>query len=514
MVVIEHERETRRVGRWLFVAALSLYVFTAGGSLTTSDALGTFEVAANIVDHHNVTTNGDTLGLEAHRGVDGRFYAPFGLAQSLYDIPFYVLGKTLPLHVGKSTTVPKAAVAMGQTLIVAFVVWQIFHLALTVTGDLRAALGASITCAVGSLLWPYADFGFNQPLATATLLAGTSAAIAGVRAENRRDLAIAGAWLAGSLLTRHEMLLGALPVTAWVACAGAPTARVRRMRLLALLPGILAGLIVWLIYNAVRFGNPLESGYLHDPVPGFGGPIAEGLLGLMFSPGASIFLYSPFTVLGVAGLWQLVKQDRAVGLLFAGLVGIFIAFYATLGGWMGGRAYGSRYLLVVLPYFGVGWAVWLHHAGPRVRRSTFALMTAAGIVLQVPGVVVDYSKVSQRDAVERGSGMTLAERQWSWGSTLLAQDAAAGWHAVPQNMRYLANRDPLPAIAAPAAEDDHSFAQQFSFSIDFWWLYLFYMGVLPRAGVAAIVLAFAVWIGWCARQLQRAAAVVTADGLR
>jgi hypothetical protein len=110
--------------------------------------------------------------------------------------------------------------------------------------------------------------------------------------------------------------------------------------------------------------------------------------------------------------------------------------------------------------------------------------------------------------------MTLAERQWSWGSTLLAQDAAAGWHAVPQNMHYLANRDPLPAIAAPAAEDDHSFAQQFSFSIDFWWLYLFYMGVLPRAGVAAIVLAFAVWIGWCARQLQRAAAVVTADGLR
>ncbi len=511
MAVLAHARQTRRIGRWLFVAALSLYVFTAGGSLTTSDALGTFEVAANIVEHHSVATNGDTLGLDAHRGVDGRFYAPFGLAQSLYDIPFYVLGKALPLHIGKSTTVPKAAVAMGQTLIVAFIVWQIFRLALAVTGDLRAALGAAVTCAVGSLLWPYADFGFNQPLATATLLGGTSAAIAGVRTENRRDLAAAGAWLAASLLTRHEMLLGALLVTAWVAGAGAPTARLRRIRLLALLPGILAGIVVWLIYNAVRFGNPLESGYLHDPVPAFGGPIAEGFLGLMFSPGASIFLYSPFTVLGLVGLRQIAKQDRAMGLLLVGLVGIFIAFYSTLGGWIGGRAYGSRYLLVVLPYFGVGWAAWLHHARRRVRRSTFALVTTAGIMLQLPGVLVDYSKVSQADAIERGSGMTLAERQWSWGSTLLARDAAAGWQAVPQNMRYLANRDPLPTIATPA-DDDHSFAQQFSFSIDFWWLYLFYMGVLPRAGVATIALAFVVWIGWCARRLQRAVAGATADG--
>jgi hypothetical protein len=39
------------------------------------------------------------------------------------------------------------------------------------------------------------------------------------------------------------------------------------------------------------------------------------------------------------------------------------------------------------------------------------------------------------------------------------------------------------------------------------------MGVLSRAGVAAIVLAFAVWSGWCARRLQRAAARVTAGGL-
>lgn len=496
-------RETAAIGRWLFAATLGLYVFTAGGSLTTSDAVGTFEVAASLVERHSVAMSGNVLGRDGQRGVDGRYYAPFGLAQSLYDVPFYLAGRTIPIHVGKSTTMPKAAVAMGQTVVAALLVWQVFSLAVFVTGDARASLGAAVTCAVGSLFWPYSGYGFNEPLAAATLLAAVTDAIVGVRTDNTRRLARAGIWLAVSLMTRHEMALGLVPIALWIAWAGDVATSTRRARLLALAPGVACGIGAWLVYNALRFGNPLESGYLHDPVPGFGGPMIRDLAGLIFSPSASLLLYSPLVIVGAAGLWQLTRRDPALGRLFAGVIAIFIAFYSTLSGWNGGRTYGSRYLFPILPYFGVGWAIWLRHATDRARRWTFAIVTIAGIAVQLPGVVVDYGKVSQAEAIEHGAFGTH-EQRWSWRASALVLDTAAARHLIPQNIRYVTGRDPVPAVPLSADDQDRSFSQRFAFSLDFWWLYLFYMGVITRTGVGAVVLAFVAWIVWCATRVRRA----------
>ncbi len=330
-----------RVGRWLFLVSLSVYLFTAGGSLTTTDAVVSFDVARNIVEHHTVAMSGNLLGMDAHRGRDGRYYSPFGLAQSLYDIPFYAAGRvarTAVGRLGKSDTVPKACVALGQTLLVALIVWEVFQLSMLLVGDRQAAALAALTCAFGSLLWPYARFGFSQPLACVTLVAAIRQAIAGVRTGSARRLAGSGAWLAASLLTRHEMGLAIAPVGLWVLAAGSTAFGSRLRRLLVFSPGVIAGVAIWLIYNASRFGNPLDTGFLRDPVPAFGSPIGAGLLGLLFSPSTSLFLYSPFAALGLVGLVALVRRDRSAGLLLTVLVAGFVLFYANLGNWLGGRS--------------------------------------------------------------------------------------------------------------------------------------------------------------------------------
>ena len=83
---------TTEAGRWLFGLALGVYFFTAGGSLTTTDAVVAFDVTRNIVEKGTLATSGNLLGLEAFRGADGRYYSPFGILQSIYNIPFYVAG--------------------------------------------------------------------------------------------------------------------------------------------------------------------------------------------------------------------------------------------------------------------------------------------------------------------------------------------------------------------------------------------------------------------------------------
>jgi hypothetical protein len=75
--------------------------------------------------------------------------------------------------------------------------------------------------------------------------------------------------------------------------------------------------------------------------------------------------------------------------------------------------------------------------------------------------------------------------------------------AVPENVGYVAGLRPVPRISRPGSDADRDFSQQFAFSLDFWWLYLFYLGLLPRAGVAAAMAAFAVWVALFARGVGR-----------
>jgi hypothetical protein len=69
---------------------------------------------------------------------------------------------------------------------------------------------------------------------------------------------------------------------------------------------------------------------------------------------------------------------------------------------------------------------------------------------------------------------------------------------LPDNVRYLAGLAEPPAVL-PAEEAETGFSEQFGYSLDFWWLYLFYMGKLsaPAAvtagGSLLAVAAFEFW---------------------
>jgi hypothetical protein len=512
----------RRTGRTLFALTLGVYLFTAGASLTTTDAVVTFDVTRNIVEHGSVAMSDNLLGMEAHRGRDGRYYAPFGLGQSLYNVPFYLAARALVtvtgIRLGKPDTVPKAIVALGTTVVVAGIVVELFRLSITLTGSLSASLGAALAMAFGSVLWPYARFGFNQPLAALALLCATHCAIRGARSGSARSIALAGVWLAAGLMTRHEVLLAAAPIGLWLILDGPPQHAnahlgplaerrergARGARLLAFAPGVAAGLTLWLVYNAIRFGHPLDSGYLRDPTPGFGSPVVAGALALLFSPGASIVLYSPVVVLALAGLIRLyVRGDRSAALLLLSIPVLFLLFYATLGNWIGGRSYGSRYLVLVLPLFGPGLAVAIDWLAPqRWPRLAVAAVLLLSTLVQLPGVLVDYAKVSQAAAARQGAFNTEA-RQWQWSASPLALNTAALWTAVPDNLAYVTGRRPPPPIEPPSGDADRSFSQQFSFSLDLWWLYLFYMRALPSWAAGLLVVGFLGFATTCSSRLRR-----------
>jgi hypothetical protein len=237
---------------------------------------------------------------------------------------------------------------------------------------------------------------------------------------------------------------------------------------------------VWCGLNWWRFGHPFESGYFRDQTPGFGGSILWGGAGLLFSPYSSLILYSPIVLLSGAGFRALWGRDRSAAMLFAGLFLAFFMFYASLGNWMGGRSYGPRYLVPFLPALVLPLAFW--SPPPRWRRPA-CVLAALSVLVQIPGVAVDYSKVRMERAF---AGETVAQ-DTRWSSMPLVLNARATATNGQRAVTYLVGLETPP----PVAIGEKNLSAALSFSLDLWWLYLAYLGIIDRgtALVLAVLLA-------------------------
>ena len=326
-------------GVWLTIGVALVCLLTAGGSMTTTDAVITYDVTRNLVEHGSVAMSGEVAGYEAYRGLDGRYYSPFGIAQSIWNIPFYAAGRTAARQIGgrvaETQTIPKAAVALATVPAVALLAWVCFQLLLTLHVPPRRALLAVLLLVFGTPIWPYSGFGFNQPL-TALFLWTSALAAVSATATTPSRFVVAGACAGLAVLARHEMVLAAVVIGCFVVLR--PNAnRIRSgLRYGA---GFIPMFGVWSLLNWWRFGHPLESGYFRDDTPGFGSSVFAGSTGLLFSPYSSLLLYCPLAVLSIAGVRAMWRRNRAVALLFVTLFVVFFLAYSSLGNWMGGRSY-------------------------------------------------------------------------------------------------------------------------------------------------------------------------------
>jgi len=478
----------RALGIQTAALALVVYLATAGGSLGTTDAVATYDVTRQIVTAGTVALSSDVVGNDAYVGADGRHYSPFGLLQSLWNIPFYMAGRAaahvLPVRSINPEMLSKAAVALGNAWAAALCVWFTWLLARREGGTPRVAVGAALITAFSTALWPYSKFGFNAPLAGAVLVLTILCALKAAGDRRASLLVATGASCGLALLTRHELILAALPACGLVAWAR-PREVVRSA--LWLTAGLLPGAAVWSWYNVVRFGSVLDTGYMRDQTLGIGGSVAEGLWGLLLSPGGSLFLYAPVALAAIPALvWLWRARPRLAGAIIATGV-VFVLFYAQLASWAGGRSYGPRYLVPLLPLLSVAVALWMGRLRGMGRRAVVALCVLSAAV-QLPGVLVDFAKVRVAFARQAGSG-TYESRMHEWPSCPLVLNAEAAAAAVPVVARHLAGLDPRPALAAQAGDRD--FSQQFAFSLDFWWVHLFYLRVISARSALIIGLGLA-----------------------
>ena len=475
-----------------------VYITTTGGSFATD--LASYEVTKNLAQRSSVAMSYNVLATDAERGVDGRYYAASGLAHSVFGVPFYfgsrAVQQVLGLRIGKPETLDKAAVVLGSAVAGALCAPVAVLCAWRLSGSVAGSLVAAFGLAFATTLWPYSKFGHTAPLATFLLLTATYCTWIGVRTSRASLLALGGTLLGCALLTRHEMGLMALPLGVWVVVESLESRPrcLRRLGTFGLPVAVAVG--IWMWYNFARFGHPLDTGLLRDPNAQFDTPLLVGLYGLLASPGRSLFLYAPIAGAGVLALKVLADRDRSTAMLFSAQVVMLLLVYAKLHQWDGGESYGPRYLVPVLPFLTIPIAACFPIAHRPRWQWLLPILFVLSVLVQLPGILVDYSK-TQLAFARQTNGYSIRMSRYSWQATPLTLNLRAAIRGVPRNAAYLLGIAMPPEVRTAGQETERDFSQQFAFSLDFWWLYLFYLGVLPAGvalGLGFLPLAIALWL--------------------
>ncbi|HWE64933.1 MAG TPA: hypothetical protein VHB98_24730 [Chloroflexota bacterium] len=394
-------------------------------------------------------TEGAALGVGTRRG--GPVFSKYGLGQSLAAIPLYVLGERLASLVSPPyrAEVPAFATSAYNSLITALTAVLLCALALRLGWSRRVALALVLLFGLATPAWAYTTTFFSEPTIALCLLAALATMLWHEGPPSPTAALLTGGWLGAATLVRLDSALY-IPLYALYALAAAaygrtaaprpygagheaqsrllPDGWLRLLVLLAIGPAI--ALLVIGAYDLARFGNPITTGYNMSGGPGYNissdyhdthpphtlQALWEGIYGQLLSPGKGLFLYAPILLMLPWALAPFARRYRRGALLLVlGIAAIAVLAHAnTLIVWLGGWAWGPRFLISIIPVLLLPLGALLQGAGPWVRRVAWTL-GLLGVLIQVPAVLLDKGVyISHLEASVPGQCIWRAEDLYKW----------------------------------------------------------------------------------------------------
>lgn len=382
------------VGLLLFAVYLLVY----RGGFHSVDEVSMFAVTESLVKFGRATTDQiawtqwTTTQAEAQGffGRGGHVYSKKGLALSLAQAPLYWLALQIP-GLGMLQTVSLLNAII--TALTGSLVW-LFTRRLGFSPGV--ALLTALTYGLATIAFVYAKYLFSEPLAGFLLLLAAYMLFAYRQEGGLRHIAIAGLAAGFAVLTRANNLF-LLPLFGLyllvIVANPIPHPISRGLRpLLAFAAALAVPGLILLTYNAIRSGNPFQTGY---DLSLFTPNVALGLYKLLFSPLRGLFVYSPVLILSLPGWWVFRRRHPAEAWLFAGLVGVTLGLFSA---WSSGEglSWGSRFLVPVVPFL----VLWLTPILPallqpvdlpraRLVRGGLALLLSLSAAIQLLGVAIN-----------------------------------------------------------------------------------------------------------------------------
>ena len=343
---------------------------------------------------------------------EGGAYSWFGTGQALAAVPLYWAGRGIAElapgvearfaertleGVHRSEYYAHLLVGLRNPLLSALTCWLITLVALQLGLTYRWALVAGIGYGLTTFALAQARSTLSDVQATAALfgvlhlLLLMHARAAMDRPARPEHAALAGGLLGLAFLTR---LVTAPAILVLVIGAFALLWKRSRKALVFFVVAAGAGVVAFLVFNWLRFGAPLESGY-GDVVKADSfwrySPLL-GLAGLLLAPSKGLVFLAPLVVL--APLAFRMGEPGPRRFFLATTLGIVLAVFLPIvptETWHGAWTFGPRYVLPALPFLWLAGILGAERlwTGPKGRVLVVTLL-GLGFVSNASAVLVDH----------------------------------------------------------------------------------------------------------------------------
>lgn len=119
-------------------------------------------------------------------------------------------------------------------------------------------------------------------------------------------------------------------------------------------------------------------------------PVLTGLAGLLISPSRGIFIFSPFLMFAIWGMWSCIRNQSGVNRLLIWLIPapiLLLLLFSKYSVWWGGNShFGPRYQIETFPFFMIYLAVvWKQILSKRFILILFFLLSLYSVWVQLVG---------------------------------------------------------------------------------------------------------------------------------
>jgi hypothetical protein len=378
----------------LFLFLNCVYLLTSTGRARSIDEIDpVLQSESLLLRHSTAIPQAMTLGiyfgkLDQHGAARSAW--PFGHALLVLPwsaIGHYLLARLPGLPGQNSDLAYMVAACWSSATYSALAVAVSFLLFLKLGNGHRSALTCSMLLGFSTPLFLYSGWLFSEP-ATTALLVIAALLLFGSGKEIGLSRAVLGSLVLGFSI--HVRPANMVTVLVFIAATMVleqsqdSAFRYRTAMVLVAIVGISGAL--YLVRNDVFFGNPFDFGVStvaengKDP-DSWHNPFWRGVVGFLFSPGKSAFLFCPPMILGILGLPRLWQHNRAITVLAAAALPANLILYSFRTQWEGSYCIGPRYLVPSLVLLCLPIAALLQEPPPWLR-PVFWITAIVGFLVQ------------------------------------------------------------------------------------------------------------------------------------
>jgi hypothetical protein len=355
---------------FVFAPVLAIFTLTLNGIWSTDHTVSFLQLEWAIWKDHAFTL-GPASTFSSPSADDfvykGFYYIAAAPGLSVMSLPFGAIGFMLDGHFtpfGKGLLYSEFFVALTDA-IAAYIVFRIARL---IFSQQKTAYFLAFCYAFATLTWPYATFLFaSDTSAMFDLLAAYFALVImgdGVGNSRLRYWILCGLAIAGGLTVDYVNAALILVVPGFLALFELARSRepVNSSKLfwncLSLCLTSALGILLIADYNYVAFGDYFTSSeqlYLHSAtlLGNFTYPLYEGVILNLFTPFRGLIVFCPILILGIPGLYCMVRAKGSSRDSALFLFTIFLALLLPYSAWydvMGGLSYGARLVVPAIPF--------------------------------------------------------------------------------------------------------------------------------------------------------------------